>query len=102
MLKSLAALLPLTIGVLAACSAGYSAEAAALPPPAIPMPAPTADTETAVLAGGCFWGVQGVYQHLKGVKNVLSGYCLLYTSDAADERSSVDLGGRRIIKKKKT
>ena len=32
-------------------------------------------------------------QYLKG--------CLLYTSDAADERSSVDLGGRRIIKKKK-
>ena len=30
------------------------------------------------------------------------GCCLLYTSDAADERSSVDLGGRRIIKKKKT
>ena len=29
------------------------------------------------------------------------GFCLLYTSDAADERSSVDLGGRRIIKKKK-
>ena len=29
------------------------------------------------------------------------GPCLLYTSDAADERSSVDLGGRRIIKKKK-
>ena len=32
----------------------------------------------------------------------LSGGCLLYTSDAADERSSVDLGGRRIIKKKNT
>ena len=31
----------------------------------------------------------------------LMGDCLLYTSDAADERSSVDLGGRRIIKKKK-
>ena len=30
-----------------------------------------------------------------------AGSCLLYTSDAADERSSVDLGGRRIIKKKK-
>ena len=30
-----------------------------------------------------------------------SEFCLLYTSDAADERSSVDLGGRRIIKKKK-
>ena len=32
---------------------------------------------------------------------VKGGRCLLYTSDAADERSSVDLGGRRIIKKKK-
>ena len=32
----------------------------------------------------------------------LTRTCLLYTSDAADERSSVDLGGRRIIKKKKT
>ena len=36
--------------------------------------------------------------------NIVTGInmrCLLYTSDAADERSSVDLGGRRIIKKKK-
>ena len=33
--------------------------------------------------------------------NAVSNACLLYTSDAADERSSVDLGGRRIIKKKK-
>ena len=33
-------------------------------------------------------------------ENALPGGCLLYTSDAADERSSVDLGGRRIIKKK--
>ena len=43
---------------------------------------------------------------LKGPQNTLfgrgaqTGACLLYTSDAADERSSVDLGGRRIIKKK--
>ena len=34
--------------------------------------------------------------------HIRSSLCLLYTSDAADERSSVDLGGRRIIKKKKT
>ena len=31
-------------------------------------------TETAVLAGGCFWGVQGVFQHVEGVKNAVSGY----------------------------
>ena len=36
------------------------------------------------------------------VDEVLQQACLLYTSDAADERSSVDLGGRRIIKKKHT
>src|SRR6202034_151368 len=33
-----------------------------------------ADSEVAVFAGGCFWGVQGVFQHVKGVKNALSGY----------------------------
>ena len=37
--------------------------------------------------------------HLREIVNIAC--CLLYTSDAADERSSVDLGGRRIIKKKK-
>ena len=40
---------------------------------------------------------------LAGVRTEIDSIdtCLLYTSDAADERSSVDLGGRRIIKKKK-
>ena len=36
----------------------------------------------------------------QALSTVDSEFCLLYTSDAADERSSVDLGGRRIIKKK--
>ena len=36
------------------------------------------------------------------IDSVPANSCLLYTSDAADERSSVDLGGRRIIKKKKS
>jgi peptide-methionine (S)-S-oxide reductase len=44
----------------------------------IPAPVadlPTADRpQTAVLAGGCFWGVQGVFQHTKGVLNAVSGY----------------------------
>ena len=39
--------------------------------------------------------------NLFGKDRLVEG-CLLYTSDAADERSSVDLGGRRVIKKKKT
>jgi len=36
--------------------------------------ASSAATEVAVLAGGCFWGVQGVFQHVKGVTNAVSGY----------------------------
>ena len=52
------------------------AEEARLVPPATPSAAamPTASSEVAVLAGGCFWGVQGVFQHLKGVTRAESGY----------------------------
>ena len=49
-------------------------EAVALPPPAAEEPAGTAATETAVLAGGCFWGMQAVFEHVNGVKKVVSGY----------------------------
>ena len=57
---------------------GQTAQAA----PAAALPAPMADSapaapgkmETAVLSGGCFWGVQGVFEHVKGVKKVYAGY----------------------------
>jgi peptide-methionine (S)-S-oxide reductase len=50
-------------------------EGVALPAPAVDRPNPTGDgLETAVLAGGCFWGVQAVFQHLKGVTSAVSGY----------------------------
>jgi peptide-methionine (S)-S-oxide reductase len=48
--------------------------------PAVEIPAPAMDepagasTETVVFAGGCFWGVQGVFQHVKGVESAVSGY----------------------------
>ena len=44
-----------------------------LPSPAVDEKS-AADSETAVLAGGCFWGVQGVFEHVKGVTSVVSGY----------------------------
>ena len=49
-------------------------EARALPAPAVDEPAPTSASEVAVFAGGCFWGVQGVFQHVKGVTSAVSGY----------------------------
>jgi peptide-methionine (S)-S-oxide reductase len=45
-----------------------------VPAPAIDVPAAGAAPQTAVLSGGCFWGVQGVFEHVKGVRQVLAGY----------------------------
>jgi peptide-methionine (S)-S-oxide reductase len=50
-------------------------EARAIPAPTVTETvAPGATSETAIFAGGCFWGVQGVFQHVKGVTSAVSGY----------------------------
>jgi len=84
--KSASAGAPWTKGVLAACALGaalllsqklaFSSEAAKVVPAAVSDEQIVAGdhTETAVFAGGCFWGVQGVFQHVRGVSNVVSGY----------------------------
>ncbi|MEO5822667.1 MAG: peptide-methionine (S)-S-oxide reductase MsrA [Vicinamibacteraceae bacterium] len=45
-----------------------------VPPPVTDIPVDDATTQVAVFAGGCFWGVQGVFQHVTGVTNAVSGY----------------------------
>src|SRR3954464_15637175 len=45
-------------------------------------------TETAVLAGGCFWGMEWVFEHVKGVTGVVSGYASGSARDAAYDRVS--------------
>jgi len=54
--------------------AALAESAVTIPPPAAEAPAQSGGLETAVLAGGCFWGIQAVYQHVKGVTNAVSGY----------------------------
>ena len=50
-------------------------DAHVIPAPAVDEPAgQKTGSETAVFAGGCFWGVQGVFQHVQGVTNAVSGY----------------------------
>ena len=60
---------------LAALLSGFAAagEMNIIPAPAVDQAAPAA-SESIVLAGGCFWGVQGVFQHTKGVLGAVSGY----------------------------
>src|SRR5260370_8762129 len=67
--------------------------------PKIPFPAPAIDAplaaaksqQTAVFAGGCFWGTQAVFEHLKGVSSATSGYPV--ASLNAPTYESVDMGG---------
>ena len=47
-------------------------------------------TETAVLAGGCFWGMEWVFEHVKGVTNVVSGYAGGSSADASYDRVSAE------------
>jgi peptide-methionine (S)-S-oxide reductase len=48
--------------------------AVSIPAPSVDNPKAAGPLQTAVVAGGCFWGVQGVFEHLTGVRRVLSGY----------------------------
>ncbi len=56
----------------AACGVAQTREA--FPEPAIDSSPSVHGTQTAVLAGGCFWGMEGVFERLKGVKDVVSGF----------------------------
>lgn len=45
-----------------------------VPAPVLEAPPPGAETDTAVFAGGCFWGVEAVFEHVKGVRSAVSGF----------------------------
>ncbi|MDT5215135.1 MAG: peptide-methionine (S)-S-oxide reductase [Mycobacterium sp.] len=63
------------IGLPQVMQATSDASDSMVPAPALDEPTPvSAASETTVLAGGCFWGVQGVFQHVKGVPEAESGY----------------------------
>lgn len=66
----------IAFATIAAVSSSWSAadEARSIPAPNVDEAQSLSHMETAIVAGGCFWGVQGVFQHVKGVKNAVSGY----------------------------
>jgi peptide-methionine (S)-S-oxide reductase len=70
----LSAVIFLIVATMMACNAA-NASATAIPDPALDAPLASAkSSRTAVLAGGCFWGVEAVFEHVKGVIDVTSGY----------------------------
>ncbi|MFJ5239139.1 peptide-methionine (S)-S-oxide reductase MsrA [Pseudomonas neuropathica] len=74
------------IGQVSALSFGGE-DAVLIPPPTLDE-VTQAHSETAVFAGGCFWGVQGVFQHVKGVQKAVSGYAGGAAGTAEYERVS--------------
>ena len=68
-----AAIGALALAAIAIGPSRASEEAVVIPPPTLDVQAADG-IQTAVIAGGCFWGVQGVYQHTAGVLNAVSGY----------------------------
>jgi peptide-methionine (S)-S-oxide reductase len=76
MSRALSVILAATfLTTLPACSAATATVGSALPNPVIDAPlATTKGEQTAVMAGGCFWGVQAVFEHVKGVISVSAGY----------------------------
>lgn len=68
------------------------ASAAAAPPPKVDVPAAGA-TQTAVFAGGCFWGMEGVFEHVKGVRSVTAGYAGGSRADANYPRVGTETTG---------
>jgi peptide-methionine (S)-S-oxide reductase len=68
-----AAIGALALAAIAIGPSRASEEAVVIPPPTLDVQAADG-IQTAVIAGGCFWGVQGVYQHTSGVLNAVSGY----------------------------
>lgn len=61
-------------GLFLATAPAGAQEGLSIPAPAIDEAETSAGKETAVFAGGCFWGVQGVFQRVAGVSNAVSGY----------------------------
>jgi peptide-methionine (S)-S-oxide reductase len=64
----------LAINLLWQLSSHASEAPVVIPAPILDELKTTTGLQTAVLAGGCFWGIQGVFEHVQGVKKVLSGY----------------------------
>lgn len=78
----------LLIATMVACSAA-TASATTIPDPTVDQsPASVRGEQTAVLAGGCFWGVEAVFEHVKGVSDVRSGYSGGSPANAQYERVS--------------
>ncbi|MEY4159809.1 MAG: peptide-methionine (S)-S-oxide reductase MsrA [Pseudomonadota bacterium] len=90
------AALPLALVLLSSCQQSANAaapEQAVIAPAALRLSSQTTGLQTAIFAGGCFWGVEGVFSHVKGVTSAVSGYQGGAKAAADYERVSTGITG---------
>src|ERR1700722_4366077 len=83
----------LVVGFLSLGGLHAAERATAVPAPGVDNSLASGPLQTAVLSGGCFWGTQGVFEHVKGVRQVLAGYSGGQASTASYETVSTGRPG---------
>lgn len=66
--------LALSVLLIGTCTAFAQEKPTVIPPPAVNGSQVSGSSEKAVLAGGCYWGTQGIFEHVKGIKRVVAGF----------------------------
>jgi peptide-methionine (S)-S-oxide reductase len=91
--SAVVAMMTAALGMLFVQRLSGAPRAVALPSPAVDVQSTAAKAETAIFAGGCFWGIQAVFQHTKGVTSAISGYAGGWTDKPGYEMVSTGTTG---------
>src|SRR6185437_9768052 len=72
----------LALGLLMATAAwGQESPPTVIPPPAVSTPLRSSHLQTADLAGGCYWGTQGIFEHIQGITSIVAGFSAGHSDD---------------------
>lgn len=66
--------LAISVLLVGACAAWGQEKPTVIPPPALADSQTSGDSEKADLAGGCYWGTQGIFEHVRGIQRVVAGF----------------------------
>ena len=89
--------LAVSVLLIGACTARGQEKATVIPPPAIAGARVSGASEKADLAGGCYWGTQGVFEHVKGIERVVAGFTAGHSDDDGGAESVMITFDPRVI-----
>ena len=89
--------LAISVLLIGACTAWGQEKPTVIPPPAAGEAHASGISEKADLAGGCYWGTQGVFEHVKGIKRVVAGFSGGHSDDDGGAEKARDAPERNIV-----